>query len=342
MARQLELFLLSLMTLSLSAHAVECSNSPTEDEKRLLCAGESHPLALKLCSETLTVTRDRYGRVVAHSYKADATLPEMALLSKMCDASLMPDKSEKAVGECRSTMRVKVSLEGKPVGYSYRIGGHNVDMLLDKSGVKQVGDGGYLCKNEPANTMNRKVCMDDLNFAQDGDYITTYTQSAISNFPTDDDAKSVCKGFKEGSKDYQYCQSTAQVYKDTEGKIIGVKLSDTKMSSDFKGLDAVCDKPVATAIVPKIPEIVPEVREEFSSPPAMQLGRTVSSKSKCEGLSGSELTQCISGATGETTVLNFDGCKAVWGARTGSKGLGERPVGDQMGQPPRPAKVKQE
>lgn len=342
MARHCGLLIFSIFTFSMAVQAADCSNVPSEDEKRLLCAGETHPMALKLCSETLSVKRDKYGRVLSHSYKADATLPEMALLSKMCDVALMPDKSEKAVSECRSTMRVKVNLDGKPVGYSYRIGGHDVDMLLDRSAVKQVGDGGYLCKDEPANTLNRKVCMDGLNFEQDGDYITTYTHSAVANFTADEDAKVVCKDEKEGSKEFEYCKATTKVFKNIDGTIAFTKPAESSMGNDFKPMAPVCEKPIASnPIVPKSEATVPEVREEFSTPPVMQIGRALSSSGKCEGLTGQALTQCISGATGETTVVNFDGCKAVWGLRAQSKGVGEKSGADRVGAPAKP-KIHQE
>ncbi len=345
MVRHSKLLLLSFIAISFSAQAADCSNAPTEDEKRILCAGETHPLALKLCAESLTIKRDRFGRIVSHSYKADASIPEMALLSKMCDVALMPDKSEKAVSECRSTMRVKVNLEGKPVGYSYKIGSHSVDMLLDKSSVKQVGDGGYLCKEEPANTMNRKVCMDGLNFEQDGDYITTYTRTSLSNFPSDEDVKTVCKDDKVGTRDYEFCRAATKVYKGLDGNIAFIKSADGGIPADFKALEPICDKPSqVTSIEPKKPEVVNatvEEREEYSAPPVMQIGRTPSTSSKCEGLSGEALKQCISAATGESTLLSFDGCKAVWGARSEQKGLGEKAVPDRVPGPGK-GKVQQE
>ncbi len=336
MAKFSKLLFLSMMTLSVSAVAADCSNTPSEDEKRLLCAGETHPLALKLCAESLTIKRDRYGRIISHSYKADATIPEMALLSKMCDVALMPDKSEKAVSECRSTMRVKVNLEGKPVGYSYKIGTHSVDMLLDKSGVKQVGDGGYLCKEEPANTLNRKVCMDGLSFEQEGDFITTYTRHSIANFASDEDAKSVCKDEKLGSKEYDYCMANTRVYKKVDGTISFIKKPESSMTADFKGLEPICERKTpkaVTAIEPAKPEVVAEEREEYSAPPVMQIGRVPSTSSKCEGLKGDELKQCITGATGESTLLSFDGCKAVWGTRDGKASLGEKAGSDRPGAP---------
>lgn len=346
MVRHCELLLLSFIAISFSAQAADCSSVPTEDEKRILCSGETHPLALKLCTESLTIKRDRFGRIAGHSYKADASIPEMALLSKMCDVALMPDKSEKAVSECRSTMRVKVSLEGKPVGYSYKIGSHSVDMLLDKSGVKQVGDGGYLCKEEPANTLNRKVCMDGLNFEQDGDYITTYTRTAISNYPSDEDVKVVCKDEKVGTREFEYCRSATKVYKGLDGNIAFIKSAEGGIPSDFKELQPICEKPSqVVAIGARKPEVIndeiEEVREEFSAPPVMQLGRTPSTSSKCEGLSGDALKQCISASMGESALLSFDGCKAVWGARSEQKGLGEKVAPDRVPSPSK-GKVQQE
>ncbi len=330
MANYSQIFVITALVASFGASANPCSTEPTEQEKRELCSGEEHPLAIKMCAESLEIERDKYGRVKSHKYKSDARIPPIELLNNFCSEGVLKDKAE--VVDCRKTMRVRRNLDGRIVGYSYKIGSETIDRAFEGGEKPVFGDGGFLCKDEPKDSLSRKVCIDGLNFDQDGDFMTTYTHAAVSKFPTDIEAKEVCKKFAQGSQEFEYCKATTLVPRFTDGKldVALAQYSSAEMPKDFVPMRPVCEKGTNEPQVEKLAakDPIPQtVSEDNSSAPMTR--RTPSSKSKCDGKTGDELKECIGQKTGEQTLIGFDGCKAVWGSRSDAKSrIGEGQGGD--------------
>ncbi|MCK5883071.1 MAG: hypothetical protein KAG61_05230 [Bacteriovoracaceae bacterium] len=318
MAMYRQIFVITALVTSFVVMANPCSTGPTEAEKRELCSGEDHPLAIKLCAESLEIQRDKYGRIKSHNYKSDARIPPVSILEALCSDSSLATKVETT--ECRQTLRIKRNLNGSISGYSYKTADRKVDHISKGEDRPIVGDGGILCSDTPKDSLARKTCIDGLNFDQNGDFITSYTRVASSKFVTDEEAKVVCEKYELGSAKYEYCKETTQAPRLVDGTLSfpNVSYSKVEMPIDFVPLRPICaKKPDAPPVTKLTAEPIVIAREATSASPARS--RRPTSENKCEKLKGDALKKCVGERTGEQTLISFDSCNTVWDSKNNAK-----------------------